>query len=110
MGQSMLPDTMEYDRRRTGLRREGIFAAFYTTVEKLSGAIGVAVVGAILSSAGYLQSRGAMVVQPESALLAIRVSMAWLSAGITLAAMGALVFYNLDEARLNATGTADMAA
>ena len=103
MGQSMLPDTMEYDRRRTGLRREGVFAAFYTTVEKLSGAIGVAVVGAILSSAGYLQSRGAAVVQPQSALLAIRVCMAWLSAAVTAAALVALIFYNLDEARLNAT-------
>lgn len=104
MGQSMLPDTMEFDRRRTGLRREGIFAAFYTTVEKLSGAVGVAVVGAILAGAGYLQSRGAAVVQPESALLAIRVSMAVLSAAITAAAMLALMFYHLDEARLTATG------
>ena len=103
MGQSMLPDTMEYDRRRTGLRREGIFAAFYTTVEKLSGAIGVVVVGAILSGAGYLQSRGATVVQPESALLAIRVCMALLSAAITAAAVVALMFYNLDEKRLQAT-------
>jgi GPH family glycoside/pentoside/hexuronide:cation symporter len=103
MGQSMLPDTMEFDRRRTGLRREGIFAAFYTTVEKLSGAVGVSVVGAILAGAGYLQSRGADVVQPASALLAIRISMAVLPTGITAAAMLALMFYHLDEARLNAT-------
>ncbi|MEO7378537.1 MAG: MFS transporter, partial [Sphingomicrobium sp.] len=62
MGQSMLPDTMEYDYRRTGLRREGVFAALYTTVEKLSGAIGVALIGALLGASGYIQSRGATVV------------------------------------------------
>jgi Na+/melibiose symporter-like transporter len=63
----------------------------------------VSVVGAILAGAGYLQSRGADVVQPASALLAIRISMAVLPTGITAAAMLALMFYHLDEARLNAT-------
>jgi GPH family glycoside/pentoside/hexuronide:cation symporter len=103
MGQSMLPDTMEYDFRRTGLRREGIFAALYTTVEKLSGAIGVALVGALLGWSGYLQSRGADVQQPESALWAIRVIMAWLPTLITLAGILALLAYDLDEAKLAAT-------
>lgn len=101
MGQSMLPDTMEYDFRRTGLRREGIFAALYTTVEKLSGAIGVAAVGAMLGASGYVQSRGPTVVQPESALAAIRFIMAWVPAVITLAGMCALMAYNLDEDRLD---------
>ncbi len=103
MGQSMLPDTMEYDFRRTGLRREGIFAALYTTVEKLSGAIGVALVGALLGSAGYLQSRGAGVVQPESALAMIRFIMAWIPTIITGLGIAALLFYNLDEAKLDKT-------
>jgi glycoside/pentoside/hexuronide:cation symporter, GPH family len=107
MGQSLLPDTMEYDYRRTGLRREGVFAALYTTVEKLSGAIGVALVGAILSSYGYVQSRGAAVDQPESALWAIRFIMAYIPAIITVASMAALAFYKLDEAKLNATKIAD---
>ena len=101
IGQSMLPDTMEYDFLRTGLRREGIFAALYTTVEKLSGALGVALVGAILEHYGYVQSRGAAVVQPESALWAIRLIMAWVPAGITVLGMVALGFYGLDERTLN---------
>ena len=103
MGQSMLPDTMEYDHLRTGLRREGIFAALYTTVEKLSGAVGVAMVGAILGAYGYVQSRGANVVQPESALGAIRFTMAWIPAIIQVAGMGALLAYNLDERKLTDT-------
>lgn len=100
MGQSMLPDTMEHDFRRTGLRREGIFAALYTTVEKLSGAIGVAAVGAILGASGYIQSRGATVIQPQSALSAIRFIMAWIPTGITMIGMLALSAYHLDEGRL----------
>lgn len=102
MGQSMLPDTMEYDFRKTGLRREGLFAALYTTVEKLSGAVGVALVGALLGAYGYIQSRGAAVVQPESALWAIRVTMAWVPTAITLAGIAALIGYNLDERKLTA--------
>lgn len=100
MGQSLLPDTMEYDYRRTGLRREGIFAALYTTVEKLSGAVGVALVGAILGAYGYVQSRGPNVVQPESALWAIRFIMAFIPTAITVIGMAALAFYNLDEKKL----------
>jgi GPH family glycoside/pentoside/hexuronide:cation symporter len=100
MGQSMLPDTMAYDFQRTGLRREGIFAALYTTVEKLSGALGVALVGAILSAFGYIQSRGGQVAQPASALWAIRFIMTWIPTTITLVGMAALSAYSLDENRL----------
>ena len=107
MGQSMLPDTMEYDFLRTGLRREGIFAALYTTVEKFSGAIGVALVGALLGTYGYIQSRGGTVAQPESALWAIRIAMAWVPAAITLAGMAALLFYDLDERKLTSQGAID---
>jgi len=103
MGQSMLPDTMEYDHLRTGLRREGIFAALYTTVEKLSGAVGVALVGAILGAYGYVQSRGAAVEQPASALGAIRFTMAWIPAIIQVAGMLALLGYSLDERKLSST-------
>ena len=103
MGQSMLPDTMDYDYRRTGLRREGIFAALYTTVEKLSGAVGVAMVGAILGAYGYVESRGATVVQPASALWAIRFIMVWVPTVISGAGMVALLGYNLDERKLAQT-------
>ena len=41
-GQSLLPDTMEWYYRRTGMRREGMLAAVYTIVEKLAYALGAA--------------------------------------------------------------------
>ena len=104
MGQSLLPDTMEYDFRRTGLRREGIFAGFYTTVEKLSGALGVAAVGAILSAAGYVATRGGGQGQPASAIHAIYLIMGILPATISLLGIIGLLFYDLTEARLKASG------
>lgn len=103
MGQSLLPDTMDYDFRRTGLRREGIFAGFYTTVEKLSGAIGVAFVGAILSASGYISGRGGEVAQPESAIHAIYLVMGILPAAISALGIIGLIFYDLSESRLKAT-------
>jgi GPH family glycoside/pentoside/hexuronide:cation symporter len=106
MGQSLLPDTMEYDYRRTGLRREGIFAGVYTTVEKLSGAIGIAAVGAVLSYAGYVQSRGVAVTQPQSAVDAIYLVMGCLPALISVLGIIALAFYDLTEARLKSTTVA----
>ena len=107
MGQSMLPDTMEYDFRRTGLRREGIFAGFYTTVEKLAGAVGIAVVGGYLSYAGYIQSMGATVQQPGSAIRAIYVAISCIPALISTLGVAALLFYHLSEEKLHATARLD---
>jgi GPH family glycoside/pentoside/hexuronide:cation symporter len=102
MGQSMLPDTMEYDYLRTGMRREGIFAGFYTTVEKIAAAAGATIVGILLSAAGYIQSRGVGVVQPESALWAIRLIVACLPAALGFAGAVMMLSYNLSAARLDA--------
>ena len=107
MGQSMLPDTMDYDYRRTGLRREGVFAGFYTTVEKLAGAVGIAAVGAFLSASGYIQSKGATVDQPASAITAIYIAISCLPAVISALGVVALIFYDLSEGKLHATGRLD---
>ena len=53
VGQSMLPDTMQYDFQTSGYRREGILAGVYTTVEKLSFAIGPSILGILLGYVDY---------------------------------------------------------
>ncbi|MDG2297447.1 MAG: MFS transporter [Gammaproteobacteria bacterium] len=53
VGQSMLPDTMQYDFQKSGNRREGILAGVYTTVEKFSFAIGPSILGIMLGLVGY---------------------------------------------------------
>ncbi|MGY8963697.1 MAG: MFS transporter, partial [Rhodospirillales bacterium] len=58
IGQSMLPDTIEYDRRRTGMERAGIFAGIYTTAEKFAYALGPAITGILLGAMGYISGTG----------------------------------------------------
>jgi GPH family glycoside/pentoside/hexuronide:cation symporter len=53
MGQSLLPDAISTDFRRTGLRREGIFAGAYSFVEKASSAIGPMIVGLLFQLLGF---------------------------------------------------------
>jgi len=35
----MLPDTIDYYFKRTGLRREGIYSGLYSVVEKFASAV-----------------------------------------------------------------------
>jgi GPH family glycoside/pentoside/hexuronide:cation symporter len=108
MGQSMLPDTIEFDRRTTGLRREGVYAALYTTSEKVSMAIGVTIIGLVLSLTGYIPTPGEEVVQPASAIAGIYASFALLPAIFLVISGGVIFFYRLDEKTLkSATLSAD---
>ncbi|MDB9525623.1 MFS transporter [Oscillatoria sp. CS-180] len=66
---AMLPDVIELDELRTGKRREGIFYAFMTLLQKIGLAVGLFLVGAALESSGFMAEAA---VQPERALLAIR--------------------------------------
>ena len=52
-GQAMLPDAIAVDFEKTGLRREGLFAGIFTTVEKVSGALAAVLIGAMLAAVGY---------------------------------------------------------
>ena len=104
MGQSMLPDTIEYDYRRTGLRREGIFAAFFTTIEKLAYTIGPAVTGIFLGAMGYISSKGAQdIVQPDSAITAIYICVGVIPATMGIFGLLFLSAYDLTEEKLKST-------
>jgi GPH family glycoside/pentoside/hexuronide:cation symporter len=76
MGQSLLPDVMEYDYQRTGLRREGLFAGLYSFIEKLAFATAPLTLGILLSQMGFVQGLPRGATQPESALLAITIAIA----------------------------------
>lgn len=84
---AMLPDTIEYDELLTGQRREGIFYGFFVFLQKTSLALGTFVVGWALELAGYVASTGEQVVQPESALTAIRIAIGPLPAVAILIGM-----------------------
>lgn len=107
IGQSLLPDTIEYDFRRTGLRREGIFAGVYTTIEKVSFAFGPAVLGLLLGALGWVEAQGGVqAVQSEQALMAIDIAMLVPTATLVLSCL-CLSRYTLTEDALAASGRAD---
>ena len=102
MGQSLLPDTMEYDFKRTGLRREGIFAAVYSFVEKASFAAGPLIIGALLSLFGYVASKAGHppVIQSREALTGIYIGIAVVPAVASVVGAAALRLYHLTETDL----------
>ncbi|MEB3252731.1 MAG: MFS transporter, partial [Cyanobacteriota bacterium] len=67
---AMLPDVIELDELQTGQRREGMFYAFMTLLQKVGLALGLLVVGFALEYSGFSSAASE---QPASALLAIRI-------------------------------------
>jgi len=96
-----LPDTMEYDRRRTGLQREGVFAGIFSMVEKITNALAVSLFGITIGMLGYLSSTDAgATAQPESAIQGIYLALCWVPTALSAAACFILRYYNLSEADL----------
>ena len=75
---SMIPDVIELDELNTGQRREGIFYSFMVLLQKLGLALALFLVGQALEWSGFIQRipGEAIPVQPDSALLAIRIAIA----------------------------------
>ncbi len=72
---AMLPDVIELDELQTGRRREGAYYGFFVLLQKLGLAIGLFLVSQALALAGYITpppGTTTPIVQPDSALLAIR--------------------------------------
>ena len=62
--QSLLTDTMQFDRNMGGGRREGVLAGVYSSVEKLAFAFGPLLVGLLLDAGGY--DKAAATQSPEA--------------------------------------------
>lgn len=96
---SMLPDVIELDELKTGRRREGVFYAFMVMMQKVGLAVGLFLVGQVLSLAGYIErSPGAAVpVQPDSALLVIRLTIGPVPALILALGLVLAYFYPISR-------------
>jgi GPH family glycoside/pentoside/hexuronide:cation symporter len=75
---SMMPDVIELDELNTGQRREGIFYSFMVLLQKFGLALALFLVGQALEFSGFIARipGEAIPVQPENALLAIRIAIA----------------------------------
>lgn len=90
--QSMLPDVLEHEVALTGIRHEGVMTGLYTTVERGSSAIGVALAGLILSVGGYVG--GAELITPD-AIRAIYICVAIMPALMMAVSIAAMSRYDL---------------
>jgi len=98
---AMLPDVIEFDEWKTGRRREGIYYGFFVFLQKMALAGSVFIVGQALEVAGYI-SRGPgepPPVQPESALLAIRLAIGPLPGVVLLIGLFFAWIYPITKAK-----------
>jgi len=106
---SMLNDAMEMDAHRTGLRREGMYSALYSFVEKFGNAVGPAVVGAALSLAGFDKTASVTVANAGAVRQAALLGVAYIPTGCAVIALILLSFYRLDQNTLAAARMAGAA-
>ena len=90
---SMIPDVIEYDELLTGERREGLFYGINGTAGKVTGALASAVCGWGLEIGKYIEVLQPGQVQPDSALLAIRIMFAIIPAIFLLICIPMLLKY-----------------
>lgn len=98
---SMVPDTVEVDEQRTGLRREGAIFGAWIFCRKLGMAAGAFLVSIGLSLFGFVGG-AAGAEQSPLALTGIRIIYCLLPFALYLVAMLLLLRYDLSETRFNA--------
>ncbi len=94
---SMIPDVIELDELNTGQRREGIFYSFMVLLQKFGLALALFLVGQGLELAGFIERPpgGEIPIQPDSALLAIRIAVAPLPTVVLICGLIFAYFYPL---------------
>jgi GPH family glycoside/pentoside/hexuronide:cation symporter len=95
---AMLPDIMEYDRRRSGVNQEGLYAAAFSMVEKIANTIGPVLVGSLLGLTGFIASKGGVrPEQPAAAITAIQMAVSVIPFGLTIIAAWCISRYDLAD-------------
>jgi sugar (glycoside-pentoside-hexuronide) transporter len=99
---SMVPDTVEVDEQRTGMRREGAIFGAWIFCRKLGMAAGAFLVSIGLSLFGFVGGDAGAGSQTELALTGIRIIYCVVPCALYLLTMLLLSRYDLSEARFNA--------
>ncbi len=103
LANSMLTDTIELDARRSGMRREGLYASMYSFVEKTAGAFGPLLIGWTLQFVGFNRDLPPNAVQEPKVLFGILMGVSVLPACLATLSMITLAFYKLDQDMLQDT-------
>ncbi len=97
MGNAMLQDVMDEDYRRTGDRKNGMFAGSYSLIEKITSGIGAQILGLVLSMSGFVREAA---VQSASAVQGIYLVIAVIPGLLMLGSLLVIRAYRLDESLL----------
>lgn len=97
LAMSMLTDTIEYDAKVTGVRREGAYTALYSFTEKFTFAFGPLVVGIAMSVAGFDKALPPEDMQSPAVRQALLLGMCYIPVVMGLLSMLLLKGYRLDE-------------
>ena len=100
-GQAILLDAIDYDYRRTGLRREGSFTSVYVFVERLGYSIGPVLLGLLFSVLDFDKSLK-LEQQPPGASTAVLISVSLIPALAFASSLLLLRRYDLTEQKLAA--------
>jgi GPH family glycoside/pentoside/hexuronide:cation symporter len=89
---ALLPELIDADAARTGLRREGVFTGLWYVGEKGGFALGAWLVSGMLAASGFLERRaGEVVVQPDTALLGVHLATSLAPAVLALVSLPLLL-------------------
>ena len=100
MAMSMLTDTIEFDTRRTGVRREGVYTAVYSFVEKFTFAMGPLIVGWALRIAGFDSSLSDEALRTPEVSRALLLGMSYVPTLVGCVAIFLLTRYRLTHEEL----------
>lgn len=92
---SMMTDTVDYQRRATGVANEGVFSGVFSALEKFAFAIGPFIAGFVMSAFGFAESHGGPVAQSDTAVFGIVLLYSAIPAAMQLLALGAFSRYRL---------------
>lgn len=98
LAMSMLTDTIDYQRRTTGLANEGVFAGLFSAAEKLAFALGPVVAGVVMSAFGFVSSTGGAVAQRTGAITGIVLLYSLIPAGVQIVSLAIFSRYRLPGA------------
>lgn len=101
-GQVVWIDAVDYDYRRTGLRREGMFTSVYVFIERLGYSLGPVLLGSLLHWMGFDKNLP-LEAQPPGAATAVMISMVAIPCVVFAASLLLLWRYDLTDEKLSAT-------
>lgn len=90
---SMLPDVLDADELRTGLRREGLYSGIMTFFMKTSNSLAIFLIGILLEAAGYVPNQ----IQSGPAQMTIRTTMTFAPELFIVAGLIAAFIYPLGK-------------